>query len=192
MMSSAAQAAQAGRGVRLGADTLSRLLDDLCKPGALERRREGERHLLEYVEAEARDLSADAFSKFMQEVYARLQAMIKRCEGGGRRASCAQRWANGVPWLPSMVRESDADAVVPDMALWPAGRAMTSAPPLSRLRRAAMELALRRGPRGPAGAARAGRCPPRPRCHSPQPRRVQAPGGCAGDRGAYCDEGHWG
>jgi hypothetical protein len=78
MMAPAVQAAQAARGVRLGGDTLSRLLDDLCKPGALERRREGERHLCEYVEAEARDLSADAFSKFMQDVYARLQAMIKR------------------------------------------------------------------------------------------------------------------
>jgi len=79
MMATGGQAAQPSRGVRLGADTLSRLLDDLCKPGALERRREGERQLCEYVEAEARDLSADAFSKFMQEVYTRLQAMIKRC-----------------------------------------------------------------------------------------------------------------
>ncbi|GBF92737.1 target of growth-regulatory PI3K kinase [Raphidocelis subcapitata] len=77
MLAAAGPAAQAGRGVRLGADTLSRLLDDLCKPGALERRREGERQLCEYVEAEARDLSADAFSKFMTEAYARLGAMVK-------------------------------------------------------------------------------------------------------------------
>lgn len=76
----AAAAAQAGRGPRLlGSDTLSRLLDDLCRPGALERRREGERSLCEYVEAEARGLTADAFAKFMNEVYGRLQAMIKRC-----------------------------------------------------------------------------------------------------------------
>lgn len=64
--------------VRVGGDTLSRLLDDLCRPGALERSREGERHLCEYVEAEARDLSAEAFGKFMQELYARLHAMAKR------------------------------------------------------------------------------------------------------------------
>ncbi len=96
-MQAASQNAQAGRGVRMGGDTLSRLLDELCKPGALERRREGERQLLEYVEAEARDLSADAFSKFMLEVYARLQGMIKRCaalgggvEGAERRRSVAR------------------------------------------------------------------------------------------------------
>lgn len=95
MMASAAQVAQAARGMRFGADTLSRLLDDLCKPGALERRRDGERQLLEYVEAEARDLSADAFSKFMQEVYARLQTMIKRCGWGGGSWS-GGLWGGGV------------------------------------------------------------------------------------------------
>ena len=83
--------------VRVGGDTLSRLLEDLCRPGALERSRDGERHLCEYVEAEARDLSAEAFGKFMQEVYARLHAMVKRCArdhvdrgggGGGERLRC--------------------------------------------------------------------------------------------------------
>lgn len=69
----------AARGVRVGADTLSRLLDDLCRPGALERRREGERALCEFVEAEARDVGADAFGKFMAEVYTRLHGLIKRC-----------------------------------------------------------------------------------------------------------------
>ena len=81
-----APASQPSRGVRLGGDTLSRLLDDLCKPGALERRREGEsRQLCEYVEAEARDLSADAFGKFMAEVYGRLHSLIKRCGKRRRR-----------------------------------------------------------------------------------------------------------
>jgi hypothetical protein len=112
-----APAAQAARGVRLGADTLSRLLDDLCKPGALERRRDGgERQLLEYVEAEARDLSADAFGKFMQEVYARLQAMIKRrargaafCSGPGGRGVLGSPGRRGVcgPRLGRPGREAE-------------------------------------------------------------------------------------
>lgn len=90
MMAPAPAAGAAGRGVRLGADTLSRLLDDLGRAGSLERRRDGERHLCEYVEAEARDLSADAFGKFMTEVYARLQAMIKRCGGAaGTQRGCS-------------------------------------------------------------------------------------------------------
>jgi FKBP12-rapamycin complex-associated protein len=60
-------------------DTLSRLLEDLCRPGAWERVcKEGERQLAEYVDAELRDLAPDAFSKFMTEVYVRIANLIKR------------------------------------------------------------------------------------------------------------------
>ena len=65
-------------GVRATSDTLSRHLDDLCKAGALERRKDGERNLLEYVEAEARDLSPEAFSRFMNEVYSRVSVMVTK------------------------------------------------------------------------------------------------------------------
>lgn len=65
--------------VKAGENTLSRLLDEMCKPGALDRRREGDRHLLEYVEAEGRDLSSEVFSKFMSDIYVRIGGMaIKR------------------------------------------------------------------------------------------------------------------
>ncbi len=60
------------------ADNLSRLLDDLCRKESLERRREGERALQEFVEAEARDLSAEAFSRFMVDIYVRIQACLSK------------------------------------------------------------------------------------------------------------------
>jgi FKBP12-rapamycin complex-associated protein len=59
-------------------DTLSRHLDVLCKPGALERRKDGDRYLLEYVEAEGRDLSTEAFAKFMNDIYTRIGFMLAR------------------------------------------------------------------------------------------------------------------
>jgi FKBP12-rapamycin complex-associated protein len=60
-------------------DTLSRLLDDLCRPGALERAtKDNERALAEFVEAEARDLSPEAFTKFMADIYYRIATLIKR------------------------------------------------------------------------------------------------------------------
>ena len=59
-------------------DTLSRHLDELCRPGALDRRRDGERPLLEYVDAEARDLSADTFGRFMNDIYTRIGALINK------------------------------------------------------------------------------------------------------------------
>jgi hypothetical protein len=46
--------------------------------GARERVRDGDRGLLEYVEAEARELSGEAFSRFMVELYARLQLLISK------------------------------------------------------------------------------------------------------------------
>ena len=61
------------------ADTLSRHLDDLCRPGAIEKRKaDGERHLLEYVEAEARDLTAEAFGRFMNDIYNRIAIMLSK------------------------------------------------------------------------------------------------------------------
>jgi len=63
---------------RSGGETVSRLLEELCFPGALDRVREGERHLKDYVEAEARELSPETFSKLMAELHQRVQYMIRR------------------------------------------------------------------------------------------------------------------
>lgn len=63
---------------RSGGETVSRLLEELCFPGALEHVREGERHLKDYVEAEARELSPEMFSKLMAELHQRVQYMIRR------------------------------------------------------------------------------------------------------------------
>ena len=60
-----------------GGDTIGRLLEELCKPGTLERRRDGERHLQDYVDGEARDLSADAFGRLMQDIFRRIEAMMR-------------------------------------------------------------------------------------------------------------------
>jgi FKBP12-rapamycin complex-associated protein len=69
----------AGAGPRVASsDTLSRHLDDMCRVGALERRKDGERYLLEYVEAEARDLSSEAFARFMNEIYFRIGMMVNK------------------------------------------------------------------------------------------------------------------
>lgn len=196
-MTAAGQAAQAARGVRLGADTLSRLLDDLCKPASLERRREGERHLLEYVEAEARDLSADAFSKFMQEVYARLQAMIKRC---GRRGVPALAWRRAAGFV--VVRAAPA-ATAAALRL-PAALRRASAVPLLRpahcwsKHRSGRPSSCASAPGGGnasrplllADGAYTRPTPPAPRRAAAQPRRVQAAGRGAGDRRAHRYEGH--
>ncbi len=47
--------------------------------GMLERRREAEHHLQDYVEAEARDLSGEPFTRFMNQIYKRIYALISRC-----------------------------------------------------------------------------------------------------------------
>lgn len=60
------------------ADTISRLLDDLCRSGASDRRKDGEHAMLEYVEMEARDLSADAFARFMNDILGRIQSMLSK------------------------------------------------------------------------------------------------------------------
>lgn len=59
-------------------DTLSRHLEELCRVGALERRKDGERYLLEYVEAEARDLSPETFARFMNEIYFRIGILVNK------------------------------------------------------------------------------------------------------------------
>ncbi|EFJ44271.1 target of rapamycin, growth-regulatory PI3K-like protein kinase [Volvox carteri f. nagariensis] len=59
------------------ADTLSRHLEELCRPGAWERRaKDGDKGLLEYVEAEARDLSLEAFGRLMSDLYTRIASML--------------------------------------------------------------------------------------------------------------------
>jgi FKBP12-rapamycin complex-associated protein len=56
-------------------DTLSRHLENLCRPG---HKADGERHLLDYVESEARDLSTEAFGRFMNDIYNRLAIMLAK------------------------------------------------------------------------------------------------------------------
>lgn len=63
---------------RSGGETVSRLLEELCLPGALDRVREGERHLKDYVESEARELSPELFSKLMADLHRRVEYMIRR------------------------------------------------------------------------------------------------------------------
>eukprot|EP00882_Tetradesmus_deserticola_P018605 GHRQ01019983.1.p1 GENE.GHRQ01019983.1~~GHRQ01019983.1.p1 ORF type:complete len:439 (+),score=205.09 GHRQ01019983.1:451-1767(+) len=63
--------------LKSGGETVTRLLEELCRSGALERVREGDRHLKDYVDAEARDLSAEVFSKLMADLHHRIQFMIK-------------------------------------------------------------------------------------------------------------------
>ena len=46
--------------------------------GALERRREGEHQLQDYVECEARDLSGEPFTRFMTQLYKRIHGLIAR------------------------------------------------------------------------------------------------------------------
>ncbi|GIL44136.1 hypothetical protein Vafri_1666 [Volvox africanus] len=59
------------------ADTLSRHLEELCRPGAWERRtKDGDKGLLDYIEAEARDLSLEAFGRLMSDVYTRIGGML--------------------------------------------------------------------------------------------------------------------
>ena len=65
--------------IRNGGDSLARILGDMSRPGiSLERRRDGERSLREYVEAEARDLSGQPFSRFMNNLYGTIQSHISR------------------------------------------------------------------------------------------------------------------
>lgn len=49
--------------LKSGAETTSRLLEALSRPGALERAREGEQPLRAYVESEARDLPPGQHSR---------------------------------------------------------------------------------------------------------------------------------
>lgn len=82
----------AAAGLRRSSEqTVQRLLDELCLPGAIDRVREGERHLKDYVEGEARELSPELFSKLMGELHKKVHGMMRRCgagwlcEGGGGR-----------------------------------------------------------------------------------------------------------
>jgi hypothetical protein len=63
---------------RSGGETITRLLEELSLPGAAERVKEGELHLKDYVEAEARELSPELFSKLMAELHHRIQYMMRR------------------------------------------------------------------------------------------------------------------
>ncbi|KAF5842966.1 armadillo-type protein [Dunaliella salina] len=59
-------------------DNVGRLLEELCRPGVLERRKDGERHLLQYIDAEARTLSSETFSKFIQDINRRVEALLRK------------------------------------------------------------------------------------------------------------------
>ena len=63
---------------RSGGETVARLLEELCLPGAQARVRDGEAALKEHVEGEARELSPELFSKLMADLHHRIQYMIKR------------------------------------------------------------------------------------------------------------------
>lgn len=64
---------------RNGGDNLARILGEMSRPGlSLEKRRDGDRSLREYVEAEARDLSGQPFSMFMTNLYGTIQSHISR------------------------------------------------------------------------------------------------------------------
>lgn len=65
--------------VRNGGQNLARILQEMSRPGlSLEKRRDGDRSLREYVEAEARDLSGQPFSLFMTNLYGTIQSHISR------------------------------------------------------------------------------------------------------------------
>ncbi|KAJ9515566.1 hypothetical protein QJQ45_021673 [Haematococcus lacustris] len=50
-----------------------------------EKRRDGEHHLREYVDAEGRDLGAEAYGKFNRDVYKRVDAMLRAGNEASRR-----------------------------------------------------------------------------------------------------------
>ena len=64
----------------------------ICLPltaGAFERVRDGEKHLLEYVEGEARDLAPEAFARLMNEVFRKVDGMVSR------RCAAEVQWCSG-------------------------------------------------------------------------------------------------
>ena len=64
---------------RRGGENLARILGEMSRPGInLEKRRDGDRSLRDYVEAEARDLSGQPFNKFMTSLYGTIQSHISR------------------------------------------------------------------------------------------------------------------
>lgn len=64
---------------RNGGENLARILGEMSRPGInLERRRDGDRSLRDYVEAEARDLSGQPFNRFMTSLYGTIQSHISR------------------------------------------------------------------------------------------------------------------
>ena len=70
--------------------------------GALERRREGEHQLQDFVEGEARDLSGEPFTRFMTQLYKRIYGLIARWGCHACRAfSLCMQWPLrvGVPLL---------------------------------------------------------------------------------------------
>lgn len=64
---------------RNGGETLARILGEMSRPGInLEKRRDGDRSLRDYVEAEARDLSGQPFNRFMTSLYGTIHSHISR------------------------------------------------------------------------------------------------------------------
>ncbi|DBA66640.1 TPA: hypothetical protein ACH3X2_002209 [Trebouxia sp. C0005] len=73
------------QGSRNGGENLARILGEMSRPGInLERRRDGDRSLREYVEAEARDLSGQPFSRFMTSLYGTIQSDISSSDQNER------------------------------------------------------------------------------------------------------------
>ncbi|CAN6449981.1 unnamed protein product [Victoria cruziana] len=67
-----------GSGVGAGVDALQRLLADLCHKGT--NKDAARAALKKHVEEEYRDLSGEAFSRFMDQLYDRISALIESNE----------------------------------------------------------------------------------------------------------------
>ncbi|KAK9863722.1 hypothetical protein WJX84_006709 [Apatococcus fuscideae] len=79
-------AGQKPRQTGLKPDTLARLLSDLCAPGVIERRRDGDSPLRIYVESEVRDLAGDQVTRFTNELYRRIYGLVSSGDANSRLA----------------------------------------------------------------------------------------------------------
>jgi len=78
-------------------DHLQRHLNALRSPDEL--RRDGDRSLADYVEAERRDLDSEAFALLDKEIHERISNMARRCAGaqGLRLPAIGAHRARGSP-----------------------------------------------------------------------------------------------
>lgn len=68
-----------------GSDTLGKLLTELCYRSPGTEQHVGETTLKMHVSAEARDLTGEALTRFMNDLHSRLFKMVNRCA-----AACPQ------------------------------------------------------------------------------------------------------